>query len=123
MRTYENLIAAIAASGNTEESLKIANELLLDIRETLLSMSAAAPIEEEAEKDPDPLDAVSVYDLEISTRAFKGLLNANILKLSELRHLTVVDLVRKSGRNVGEKTIKEIVEAVKVYGIDMPAHP
>ena len=122
MRTYENVKEAIKASGNTEESLKITNELLLDIRETLLYMSATAPIEDEAEKGKDPLADVSVYDLSISTRALHALLNANLRKVSQLRHLTVLDLTLGK-RNIGEKTVKEIVEALKAYGIDMPYRP
>lgn len=120
MRTFEEIKGAIKSSISSEANMKINNELLLDIREVLIYMSGYEPKKEAEDDVVDPLDSVSVYSLPISTRAKSGLTNYKIFKVSQLRYLTGLDISKM--RNMGDKTIKEIVDALKEYGIDMPEY-
>jgi DNA-directed RNA polymerase alpha subunit len=120
MRTYEEIKGAIKASISSEANMKLNNELLLDIREVLMYMSGYEPKKEAEDDMVDPLDSVSIYSLPISTRAKSGLTSYKIYKVSQLRYLTGLDISKM--RNMGDKTIKEIVDALKEYGIDMPEY-
>jgi DNA-directed RNA polymerase alpha subunit len=120
MRTFEEIKGAIKSSISSEANMKINNELLLDIREVLVYMSGYEPKKEAENEVVDPLDSVSIHSLPISTRAKSGLTNYKIDKVSQLRNLTGLDISRM--RNMGNKTIKEIVDALKEYGIDMPEY-
>ena len=125
MRNYEIIKEAIEKAITTEQNLKITNELLLDIREALLKDAVQEEYQsiaiEPKQEELDGFEDVSVYHLPISTRLKSTLLGSRIVRLSQLRYLSVYDVLRL--RNMGSKTAKELVQVLKNYGIDMPEFP
>jgi DNA-directed RNA polymerase alpha subunit len=128
MRTYEDLKEAILASTNESESLKITNELLLDIRELLkpkkkekaeVDNSEVEALLAEYVNEPlnEELSSISVQLLPFSSRTKNCLRLGNIKTLGELstksyRELSMI-------RNMGRNSIAEIKDLLAQYNIRM----
>ena len=65
---------------------------------------------------PDALN-VTIVELDLSTRAFNCLIKANITTLEQLSQLSIEELTKI--RNLGRKSMEEILEKLKEYGITL----
>lgn len=72
-------------------------------------------IEEFTKKTEDKFATMTIEDLDLTVRSTNGLKRANITKVSELKELTYSDL--KNINSIGEKSIKEIIDALEGIGI------
>lgn len=68
-------------------------------------------------KTEDKFASMTIDDLDLTVRSTNGLKRANITKVSELKELTYSDL--KNINSIGEKSINEIIEALKGIGIEI----
>ena len=124
MRDYENILKSIEGSDSVEASLKITNELLLDIREALLSKGKTTTepyYPSQSEKYEPETDDTSVFNLPISQGLKTALRNGGIQYLSQLRHISAYELLKF--RLMGKVNLKELITALKGYGIDIPEFP
>lgn len=64
-------------------------------------------------------DATPLYDLELSVRSYNCLARAGYTHLGDLRGVTVEKLMKV--RNLGRKSMKEVVTKLKEYGIEVEA--
>lgn len=124
MRDYENILKSIEDSDSLVASLKITNELLLDIREALLSKEKPAPAlyypSQPKKYEPEAGD-ISVFNLPISQGLKTALRNGSIQYLSQMRHISAYELLKF--RLMGKVTLKELITVLKDYGIDIPEFP
>lgn len=130
MRTYDEILESVQGSVNLETSLKLTNELLLDIREALMSAKEvkekkaeiieSKPTPEKEVFVPSP-DDVSIYHLPVSTGLRNILQNGKIRYLSDLRHYSQYEVMKF--RLMGKVYMKELLTVLKSYGIDMPEFP
>ena len=124
MRDYENILKSIEDSDSLVASLKITNELLLDIREALLSKEKPAPAPyypSQPEKYEPEAGDISVFNLPISQYLRTALQYGGIQYLSQLRYISAYELLKF--RQMGKVNLKELITALKVYGIDVPEFP
>ena len=70
-----------------------------------------------AKKTEDKFASMTIEDLDLTVRSTNGLKRANISKVSELKELTYQDL--KNINSIGEKSINEIIDALKSIGIEI----
>ena len=70
-----------------------------------------------AKKSEDKFASMTIEDLDLTVRSTNGLKRANITKVSELKELTYSDL--KNINSIGEKSINEIIDALKNIGIEI----
>lgn len=68
-------------------------------------------------KTEDKFSSMTIEDLDLTVRSTNGLKRANISKVSELKELTYSDL--KNINSIGEKSINEIIDALKSIGIEI----
>lgn len=68
-------------------------------------------------KTEDKFSSMTIEDLDLTVRSTNGLKRANITKVSELKELTYSDL--KNINSIGEKSINEIIDALKSIGIEI----
>jgi DNA-directed RNA polymerase alpha subunit len=113
MRSKKELTGNIDNSMMLESQLKLMNEILLDIREILLSQKTSDLPKVDPEI-PDVFDT-SVFDLKLSARLRGCLLSGNIATLKDISQLSALQLRRLRG--IGTGCIKELKEAVAPYGI------
>ena len=76
---------------------------------------------EEDEIDYDDYDVCfydddSIEELDFSVRTYNCLRRAGITTVSQLKQMTIVDL--KKIRNLGSKSLKEIMQKVELFGAD-----
>ena len=106
------------------ESEKLASELSLkniELRKKLEQMYEvlgvkypnARTITQNDEIEPVPID-----EMELSVRSYNCLKRANINYVEDLKGYTVESL--KKVRNLGMKSIREVVEKAREFGIDIP---
>ncbi len=74
-------------------------------------------ISEITKKSEDKFASMTIDDLGLTVRSTNGLKKANISRVSELKELTYSDL--KNINSIGEKSINEIIEALKGIGIEI----
>ncbi len=75
--------------------------------------------EEEKERlYPEPGDGIDILELELSVRSFNCLHRAGIITTGDLKKCTMYSLAKI--RNLGRKSLLEIVEKAKSFGIDIP---
>lgn len=70
-----------------------------------------------SKKIEDKFSSMTIDDLDLTVRSTNGLKRANITKVSELKELSYSDL--KNINSIGEKSINEIIEALKSIGIEI----
>lgn len=125
MRSKTEINNDIQNSMLIESQLKIANELLLDLREILLSrhqvtldggtpsQTATSEVPTEDKQIPD----ISVFDLDIPMRIQSALNAAKIHTLKDLAALNVLDLSRFRG--IGKTSIIALKKALVPYGVQI----
>ena len=112
MRDYKTVQTAIAASTKRAESLKITNELLLDIRELLTQQQK--PLQE------NDINEMSVFELPVSGLTKTGFQYNKIRQLGELRNLSAYELLQM--RHFGKTSVKKLITVLKDYGIHLSEH-
>jgi DNA-directed RNA polymerase alpha subunit len=126
MRRKEEVLQSIRHSQTLDEQLRINNELLLDIRSLLLTISTEdffAPPQPVREEEPtftverDPNDPhLSTFNL--SVRTINALKGKNIRYLSDLKGRTADELLKL--RNFGNTGVVELRAFLKEHNIGFP---
>lgn len=118
---YDKLIVEIWTNGsiNPEEAIALASRILIEHLEILTDLNEIA--DETglmASKSEDPnLKALetSIDDLDLSVRAYNCLKRAGILTLHDLVDKTEGEMMKI--RNLGKKSLKEVIDKVKNMGL------
>ena len=122
MQTYEALSTQIAQANTVLDSLKLTNELLLDIREALRQSTARTEGVDLYEANKlhyvAAAKGISLMDLPIATRTKTGLTYANIRTFEDLEGWSAYDLAKL--RHLGAKSIRELAAIMKEHGLHLP---
>lgn len=122
MQTYEALSTQIAQADTVLDSLKLTNELLLDIREALQQSTARTEGLDLYEANKlhyvAAAKGISLMDLPIATRTKTGLTYANIRTFEDLEGWSAYDLAKL--RHLGAKSIRELAALMKEHGLHLP---
>ena len=118
---YDKLIIEVWTNGSItpEESLALASRILIEHFEVLTELNAIA--DETGlmvSKNEDPAVKIletSIDDLDFSVRAYNCLKRANILSLKDLVDKTENEMMKI--RNLGKKSLKEVMDKVKDMGL------
>ena len=118
---FDKLIVEIWTNGaiNPEEAIALASRILIEHLETLTDLNEIA--DETglmASKSEDPsVKALetSIDDLDLSVRAYNCLKRAGILTLHDLVDKTETEMMKI--RNLGKKSLKEVIDKVKNMGL------
>ena len=118
---YDKLILEVWTNGSIspEEALALAARILIEHFEILTSLNAIA--DETGlmiSKSEDPSVKIletSIDDLDFSVRAYNCLKRANILTLKDLVDKTENEMMKI--RNLGKKSLKEVMDKVKDMGL------
>lgn len=127
---FDKLILSIETNGSidTKNALSYSVELLMDHLEPLLEIGNKMEhlrdsVEDESEdgddlvsKDRD-LSNIKIDELDLTVRSNNCLKKAGIEYLEQLKGLTLQDLLKI--KNLGRKSLTEIVEKAKEYGIEI----
>lgn len=118
---FDKLILEVWTNGSIkpEEAVALASRILIEHFEILTNLSAIA--DETGlmiSKSEDPAVKVldtSIDDLDFSVRAYNCLKRANILTLRDLVEKTENEMMKI--RNLGKKSLKEVMDKVKNMGL------
>lgn len=118
---YDKLIIEVWTNGSItpEEALALASRILIEHFEVLTELNAIA--DETGlmvSKNEDPAVKIletSIDDLDFSVRAYNCLKRANILTLKDLVDKTENEMMKI--RNLGKKSLKEVMDKVKDMGL------
>ena len=118
---YDKLILEVWTNGSTtpEEALALAARILIEHFEVLTELNSIA--DETGlmiSKSEDPAVKIletSIDDLDFSVRAYNCLKRANILTLKDLVDKTENEMMKI--RNLGKKSLKEVMDKVKDMGL------
>ena len=118
---FDKLIVEIWTNGaiNPEEAIALASRILIEHLEILTDLNEIA--DETglmASKSEDPsVKALetSIDDLDLSVRAYNCLKRAGILTLHDLVDKTETEMMKI--RNLGKKSLKEVIDKVKNMGL------
>lgn len=119
---FDKLILEVWTNGSTspEEALALAARILIEHFEILTSLNAIA--DETGlmiSKSEDPSVKIletSIDDLDFSVRAYNCLKRANILTLKDLVDKSENEMMKI--RNLGKKSLKEVMDKVKDMGLN-----
>ena len=119
---FDKLILEVWTNGSIspEEALALAARILIEHFEILTSLNAIA--DETGlmiSKSEDPSVKIletSIYDLDFSVRAYNCLKRANILTLKDLVDKSENEMMKI--RNLGKKSLKEVMDKVKDMGLN-----
>ena len=119
---YDKLIIEVWTNGSItpEEALALAARILIEHFEILTNLNAIA--DETGlmiSKSEDPSVKIletSIDDLDFSVRAYNCLKRANILTLKDLVDKTENEMMKI--RNLGKKSLKEVMDKVKDMGLN-----
>ena len=118
---YDKLILEVWTNGSItpEEALALASRILIEHFEVLTELNSIA--DETGlmiSKSEDPAVKIletSIDDLDFSVRAYNCLKRANILTLKDLVDKTENEMMKI--RNLGKKSLKEVMDKVKDMGL------
>lgn len=118
---YDKLIIEVWTNGSItpEEAIALASRILIEHFEILTNLNAIA--DETGlmiSKSEDPAVKIletSIDDLDFSVRAYNCLKRANILTLRDLVDKTENEMMKI--RNLGKKSLKEVMDKVKDMGL------
>ena len=105
-------------TGEAKETTRVEEETLEDVQNA--KAAAIAEAREKAMRDfeqkiKEPLDDMTVEEMDFSVRSFNCLKRAGIHTLGDLRRLTDEDLYRI--RNLGRKGKEEVLSKLEVYNV------
>ncbi|MFA5602639.1 MAG: DNA-directed RNA polymerase subunit alpha [Bacilli bacterium] len=120
---YDKLILNIWTNGaiKPEEALALAGRILIEHLNIITNLNEIADITglmQEKEEDPrQKALELSVDDLDFSVRAYNCLKRAGINTLQDLTNLTELEVMKI--RNLGKKSLKEVLEKVQELGLEL----
>ena len=118
---YDKLILEVWTNGSItpEEALALAARILIEHFEVLTELNSIADetglMISESEDPAVKILETSIDDLDFSVRAYNCLKRANILTLKDLVDKTENEMMKI--RNLGKKSLKEVMDKVKDMGL------
>ena len=119
--SYDKLILEIWTNGSItpEESIALASRILIEHFEILADLNEIADetglMKSKAEDPNQKALETSIDDLDLSVRAYNCLKRAGILTLHDLVDKTENEMMKI--RNLGKKSLKEVMDKVKSMGL------
>lgn len=118
---FDKLILEVWTNGSIspEEALALAARILIEHFEILTSLNAIADetgLMISKSEDPSVKIETSIDDLDFSVRAYNCLKRANILTLKDLVDKSENEMMKI--RNLGKKSLKEVMDKVKDMGLN-----
>jgi len=119
--SYDKLILDVWTNGSIkpEEAIALASRILIEHLQILTDLSAIADVSGlMIEKTEDPkIKALetSIEDLDFSVRAYNCLKRANINTLGDLTEKSELEMMKI--RNLGKKSLKEVIDKIKDMGL------
>ena len=123
--SYDKLILEVWTNGSIkpEESIALASRILIEHFNILTDLNEIADITGlMAEKEEDPkVKALetSIDDMEFSVRAYNCLKRSNINTMQDLVNMKESEIMKI--RNLGKKSLKEVIDKVKSMGLSFKA--
>ena len=120
--SYDKLILEIWTNGSItpEESIALASRILIEHFEILADLNEIADetglMKSKAEDPNQKALETSIDDLDLSVRAYNCLKRAGILTLHDLVDKTENEMMKI--RNLGKKSLKEVIDKVKSMGLN-----
>ena len=120
--TYDKLVLEVWTNGSMkpEEAIALASRILIEHFELLTDLSSIADVSGiMIEKTEDPKTKAletSIEDLDFSVRAYNCLKRAGIHTLQDLVNKSESDMMKI--RNLGKKSLKEVMDKVKDMGLN-----
>ncbi len=120
--TYDKLILEVWTNGaiTPEESVALASRILIEHFEILADLNEIADetglMSSKAEDPNQKALETSIDDLDLSVRAYNCLKRAGILTLHDLVDKSENEMMKI--RNLGKKSLKEVIDKVKSMGLD-----
>ena len=118
---YDKLIMEVWTNGSitSEESIALASRILIEHFEVLANLNEIADetglMISNTEDPNSKMLETSIDDLDFSVRAYNCLKRANILTLADLVDKSENDMMKI--RNLGKKSLKEVLDKVKDMGL------
>ena len=118
---FDKLILEVWTNGSIlpEEALALASRILIEHFEVLTELNSIADetgLMISKSEDPNvKILETSIDDLDFSVRAYNCLKRANILTLKDLVDKTENEMMKI--RNLGKKSLKEVMDKVKDMGL------
>ena len=118
---FDKLIVEIWTNGaiNPEEAIALASRILIEHLEILTDLNEIADetglMTSKAEDPSVKALETSIDDLDLSVRAYNCLKRAGILTLHDLVDKTETEMMKI--RNLGKKSLKEVIDKVKDMGL------
>ena len=119
---YDKLILEVWTNGSItpEESVALASRILIEHFEILADLNEIADetglMSSKAEDPNQKILETSIDDLDLSVRAYKCLKRAGILTLRDLTDKSENEMMKI--RNLGKKSLKEVIDKVKSMGLN-----
>ena len=119
--TYDKLILEVWTNGSItpEESVALASRIIIEHFEILADLNEIADetglMSSKAEDPNQKALETSIDDLDLSVRAYNCLKRAGILTLHDLVDKSENEMVKI--RNLGKKSLKEVIDKVKGMGL------
>ena len=119
--TYDKLILEVWTNGSItpEESVALASRILIEHFEILADLNEIADetglMSSKAEEPNQKALETSIDDLDLSVRAYNCLKRAGILTLHDLIDKSENEMMKI--RNLGKKSLKEVIDKVKSMGL------
>ena len=121
--SYDKLVLEVWTNGSIkpEEAIALASRILIEHFELLTDLSSIADVSGMMiEKTEDPKTKAletSIEDLDFSVRAYNCLKRAGIHTLQDLVNKSESDMMKI--RNVGKKSLKEVLDKIKDMGLTL----
>ena len=119
---YDKLILEVWTNGSItpEESIALASRILIEHFEILTDLNEIADetglMSSKAEDPNQKILETSIDDLDLSVRAYNCLKRAGILNLRDLTDKSENEMMKI--RNLGKKSLKEVIDKVKSMGLN-----
>ncbi len=121
--SYDKLVLEVWTNGSikSEESIALASRILIEHFNLLTNLSDIADMSGMMiEKTEDPKTKAletSIEDLDFSVRAYNCLKRAGVHTLQDLVNKSENDMMKI--RNLGKKSLKEVLDKIKELGLDL----
>lgn len=121
--SYDKLVLEVWTNGSIkpEESIALASRILIEHFNLLTNLSDIADMSGMMiEKTEDPKTKAletSIEDLDFSVRAYNCLKRAGVHTLQDLVNKSENDMMKI--RNLGKKSLKEVLDKIKELGLDL----
>ena len=118
---YDKLIMEVWTNGSIkpEEAIALASRILIEHFEVVASINSIADITGLlSDRGEDPITKTletAIEELDLSVRAYNCLKRANINTLGDLTEKSELEMMKI--RNLGKKSLKEVLEKVKDMGL------